>query len=97
MPVYQYRVVADAEGCDQCRETFELRQRISDDSLRHCEACGSPVERIISAPYVRGGDAHRLGESHLEKHGFTQYKRSGKGVYEKTAGKGPDLIADDGK
>ena len=28
-------------------------------------------------------------------HGFTQYKRAGKGVYEKTAGKGPDIITDD--
>ena len=32
---------------------------------------------------------------YLEKHGFTQYRKSGKGVYEKSAGKGPAIISDD--
>ena len=95
MPIYQYRAVAKA--CDHCRETFEVRQRITEDAIANCPVCGEAVERIISAPFVRGGDAHRMQESHIEKHGFTQYRKAAKGVYEKTAGRGPDLISDDGK
>ncbi|WP_440225826.1 hypothetical protein ACQQ2N_18770 [Dokdonella sp. MW10] len=41
------------------------------------------------------GGAHRLKEGHVAKHGYTQYRRAGKGVYEKTAGKGPDIITGD--
>ena len=41
------------------------------------------------------GNAHTLKESNVEKHGFTQYRRAGNGVYEKTAGKGPKFISGD--
>lgn len=51
------------------------------------------MERKISAPNI-GGKGPALDEKNIEKHGFTQYKRAGKGVYEKTAGKGPDVISD---
>jgi len=41
------------------------------------------------------GMAHLSNPNHIEKHGFTQYRKVGKGVYEKTAGKGPDYISGD--
>jgi hypothetical protein len=44
---------------------------------------------------VVSGKAHQLRESNIEKAGFTQYKKIGKGVYEKTAGKGPGIIKND--
>jgi hypothetical protein len=50
---------------------------------------------VISAATVVSGQAHRLSESHAAKNGFTQYRRAGKGVYEKTAGKGPGIIRGD--
>lgn len=53
------------------------------------------MHRVISAPQVISGQAHRTSESHAGKHGFTQYKRAGKGVYEKTVGKGPAFISGD--
>ena len=40
------------------------------------------------------GGSHLLKEGNLAKKGFTQYRRAGGGVYEKTAGKGPDFISD---
>ena len=43
------------------------------------------------------GQAHVLKESHFAERGFTQYRKVGGGVYEKTAGKGPRYISDDGK
>ncbi len=95
MPIYRYRCVDDAGACDACRVDFEVQQRLSEDPLDACPFCGSAIQRIITAPFVGGGDAHRLKEGHLEKHGFTQYRKVGKGKYEKTAGRGPRRISDD--
>ena len=40
------------------------------------------------------GKGDPLRPSNLDSKGFTQYKRMGKGYYEKTAGVGPNAIAD---
>lgn len=93
MPIYQY--VADPPACATCEEGIEILQKLSDPALAACPDCGTPVHRVISAPCVVSGTAHLAKESHIEKHGFTQYKRAGKGVYEKTAGKGPAFISGD--
>ena len=50
---------------------------------------------MISAPSLAIGGAHLLKEKKIGDAGFTQYKKIGKGVYEKTAGKGPDIIKGD--
>ena len=91
MPIYQY--VAAAPACNACRNGIEILQRLADPPLECCPECGAPVHRVISAPQVVSGQAHRSSESHVGKHGFTQYRRAGKGVYEKTVGKGPDFIS----
>ena len=93
MPIYEY--VADSGACIQCSGRFELLRRLSEPELRACPRCGQAVHQVISAASVVSGQQHRLQEGHLEKHGFTQYRRAGGGVYEKTAGKGPDFISGD--
>jgi putative FmdB family regulatory protein len=93
MPIYEYVPVRG--GCEVCRAGIERLQKIADAPLAACPACGAPLERAISAPQVVAGGAHRMKEGHLEKHGFTQYRKVGKGKYEKTAGKGPPTISDD--
>lgn len=70
-------------------------QKLADAALTRCPACGAPIERVISAPSVAMGGAHLLKESNVAKNGFTQYRRAGNGVYEKTAGKGPKFISGD--
>jgi putative FmdB family regulatory protein len=92
MPIYEYAAVD--KGCAYCEARFELLQKLRDEPLTQCPECGSAVVRVISAPSVAVGGAHLLKESHAEKHGFTQYRRTGKGVYEKTMGKGPKYISD---
>jgi putative FmdB family regulatory protein len=44
MPIYEYR----------CKKghTFDVIQRMSDDSLTKCEVCGAPCERVLHAPAV---------------------------------------------
>ncbi|MDX1569884.1 MAG: zinc ribbon domain-containing protein [Xanthomonadales bacterium] len=97
MPIYEYRAVEAERGCDHCRSGFDTLQRLSEDPLVECPECGCAIQRIVSAPYVQSGSKHVLKEDNLSRHGFTQYKRAGEGYYEKTAGKGPNTIADDGK
>lgn len=95
MPIYEYR--ASSGSCEQCSGQFELLRKLSDPEVLHCPVCGQAVERVISAPSVSRGQAHLTSPEHFSKRGFTQYKRAGGGVYEKTAGDGPRFIADDGK
>ncbi|MGB8636444.1 MAG: zinc ribbon domain-containing protein [Rhodanobacteraceae bacterium] len=93
MPIYEYAPTTERH-CSHCSEGFDCLQKLRDASLTQCPQCGAPVERRLSAPNMAIGGEHLLQESHLEKHGFTQYKRIGKGQYEKTAGKGPSHISD---
>lgn len=90
MPIYEY--APDADGCARCKDRFEILQRLSDPPLACCPACGRPCHRVPSAASVASGGAHRMKESHLGRHGFTQYRKVGKGKYEKTVGNGPDTF-----
>jgi putative FmdB family regulatory protein len=93
MPIYEYQASGE-QHCDLCRDGFEVMQKLGDVRLALCPRCQAPVERVISAVTI-GKAGPGLDRDNLEKHGFTQYKRAGKGVYEKTAGKGPGVITDD--
>lgn len=93
MPIYEYQASGD-RSCRRCADGFELLRKSSDPELERCPECQAPVRRKMSAANV-GGSGPSLSSSNIEKHGFTQYRKSGKGVYEKTAGKGPRVITDD--
>ncbi|MCK9539338.1 FmdB family zinc ribbon protein [Dokdonella sp.] len=94
MPIHEY-VPVEPPGCALCCYGFERLQRLDEPPLTHCPACNRPVRRLIGAPQVVSGQAHVLAEKHLAAHGFTQYRRAGKGRYEKTTGKGPDTLGSD--
>jgi len=93
MPIYEYRA-STKQHCRFCESGFEVMQKIHDAKLSACPQCHAPVERKLSAPSI-GKSGPSLDAANLEKHGFTQYRRAEKGVYEKTAGKGPDTLKDD--
>lgn len=93
MPIYEYQASGEAH-CGYCVEGFEQLRKLAQPALEHCPRCGAPVKRKISAPnVVQSGPS--LDAKNIEKHGFTQYRKSGDGVYEKTAGKGPNVINKD--
>lgn len=94
MPIYEY-VAAGDPGCPHCRARFSRLEKLADAPLAACPECGGPVRRVISPPNVVAGKAHMLKEANIEKAGFTQYRKIGQGVYEKTAGKGPGIIKGD--
>jgi predicted nucleic acid-binding Zn ribbon protein len=96
MPMYVYQVI-EADGSEG--EIFEVLQGMNEKPLTHHPETGQPVRRLLGLPNVAGKMSEsaiksNLSSSNLERHGFTQYKKSGKGTYEKTAGKGPNVISD---
>ena len=95
MPIYVYGLKADsgAAGCAYCRGTFELLQKMSAPPLGVCPKGGAPVEKLLQPPFV-GNVRWLKGPSakDLARAGFTQYKREGKGRYEKSFGQGPATL-----
>jgi putative FmdB family regulatory protein len=92
MPIYEYQACGP-DSCDHCEAAFDVMQKMSDDPLRFCPECHQPVQRKISRPNL-ASPAPSLSKENIERHGLTQFKKVEKGVYEKTAGKGPDFITD---
>lgn len=41
MPIYEYR-------CMECREQFEVSQRITDEPLTVCSSCGGELKKLIT-------------------------------------------------
>ena len=46
MPLYEYQ-------CKKCKHKFEKIQKFSDQPIRKCPECGSPVEKVMHAPNVQ--------------------------------------------
>ena len=89
MPLYEYAPISGS--CNQCRGSFEVMQRIDDDKLTQCPACGQPCERQMSA--VALGGKYSTSAAAIKSSGMTQYKKAENGVYERTAGTaGPKTI-----
>ena len=84
MPLYEYAPISGS--CNQCRGSFEVMQRIADDKLTQCPACGQPCERQMSA--VALGGKYSTSATAIKSSGMTQYKKAENGVYERTAGTG---------
>jgi putative FmdB family regulatory protein len=93
MPIFDYQCIG-AEGCKRCQPGFEHLERLHAEPLTQCPHCGAPIRRLIGAPALAMGGAHLQKEKTIGEAGFTQYRKIGKGVYEKTVGKGPKVISD---
>ena len=84
MPLYEY---APTSGqCEHCDGRFSVMQRMADDKLTQCPTCGQPCERQLSA--VALGGKYSMTPGAIASSGMTQYKKSGDGTYERTAGTG---------
>jgi len=77
MPIYLYRAVN--EGCEHCRDGFEVLQGLGEEPIVRCPRCGRPVRRV-PAPFATGrGDL--LSDSNLRRHGFQKLRRTEEGTY----------------
>lgn len=91
MPIYVYKPMSQ-KPCEFCESGFEVIQRIGDPALDCCPECSEPVQKILTAANLaKSGPS--LDKDNIEKHGFTKYQKVEKGVYEKTAGKGPGIFS----
>jgi len=91
MPLYEY--APDSGNCDQCHGRFEVLEAIDARPLTSCPTCGAPCHRVLSTFAPQSGKSHLLSPQNLAAKGFTQYRKAGDGVYEKTAGSGgPDVL-----
>ena len=88
MPLYDY---APRSGkCSICKGRFEAFQRMAEAPLKECPTCAKPCERVVTAALVTG--KYSTSDSRVKELGMTKYKKAGDGVYEKTAGRGPNVI-----
>jgi predicted nucleic acid-binding Zn ribbon protein len=87
MPTYVYRIVSKDPNAPE--QTFEIRQSMKDAPLTVHPDTGEPVERVICAPQV----ASPKGNSEIAAAGFTKYKKTSDGSYERLAGnQGPSHL-----
>lgn len=95
MPIYEYRALSPCLAKPACSGVIEVLAKLSDADLRVCPDCGVLIEKLISAPKMAVSQSHLLKEKNFSERGFTQYRKAGGGVYEKTAGDGPRYISGD--
>ena len=93
MPLYVYEVLNDDGSVG---ETFEIMQKMTDDQLITHPETGQSVRLKLQAPFVAKKTFGQLpkadiSDRNLEKLGFTKYKKTGKGGYEKLMGDGPNI------
>lgn len=93
MPTYVYAIVKP-DGSDGA--TFEVFQRLNDPALTRHPDSGEPVRRVpVSPQFQTTTEKAKLSNKNLGRLGFTKYERSEKGIYEKKAGSGPNVISSD--
>ena len=95
MPTYVYEVVNEK---GEPGERFEVVQKMTEEPLTEHPETGEPVRRVFM-PFSIPSPASEMkaerslnDDSKIEKMGFTKYVKSDDGRYEKTVGKGPDLL-----
>jgi len=88
MPIYEY------EPCDRdcfiCEGKLQLMQSISEDALSLCPFCGMEIKKIVSRATFKL--QKHSGAEDAGKKGFSTYKKSEKGVWEKVGGDGADYL-----
>jgi putative FmdB family regulatory protein len=88
VPIYEYEHV-EKENLT-CEDPIEVIQSMSEEPLTACPECGKPVRRIISkASFAIGIN---MSPEATAKQGFTTYRKTGHGTYEKAGGEGPDTL-----
>ena len=84
MPIYEYEALEP--GCELCATRFEWIQKMSEPALKACPKCGRPVKRVISQAAFAMDT--KINYDKAANQGFTTYKKSGQGQYERVAGTG---------
>ena len=89
MPIYEYE--PEDRECLMCEGRVDVIQGIEEEALKYCPSCGLEVRRMVS----RASFSMRTGSNadKAAQRGFTTWRKSGPGVWEKVAGEGADVMA----
>lgn len=85
MPVYEYEPLDRV--CYMCPGRVAAIQSINEPPLTYCPDCGLEVRRVISQVQIKLSDPPQR-----DTKGFTTWKRSEYGVWEKVSGPGADVL-----
>ncbi|MBI1757489.1 MAG: zinc ribbon domain-containing protein [Fimbriimonas ginsengisoli] len=88
MPIYEYE--PDDRVCYICDGRVEVLQAADDPPLEVCPTCGLEVRRLVSGAQFKISKV--VSPEEAATHGFATWRKSGKGVWEKIGGEGPDVI-----
>ncbi len=77
MPIYVYK--STEQGCEYCKDGFEIFQAMSDKPLKVCPKCDKPIKKI---PASFGGGEPSMSNGKLRDLGFTKLVKRGDGSYE---------------
>ena len=91
MPIYEYE--PDDRECLMCEGRVAVIQDASEEPLQFCPHCGLEVRRVISKASIKIGG--RTDFDRAARKGFTTFRRSGAGTWEKVAGEGPEGLQRD--
>jgi len=81
MPIREYIAVNPKKSCKTCKVAFEQVEQMGSPPATVCPECGNKVQRQISAPIVGGSESGL--HDRAKNAGFTTYKKSSKGEYER--------------
>ena len=93
MPIYPY-------VCTECGHEFDALQKISDDPLRECPACGKPgLRKRLTAPAfkLKGTGWYETDFKHGNKGGKTVEKTEGGDSKNEKSGPAKDTAKTEGK
>lgn len=81
MPIHEYIPYDPEHACAHCCNGFEHIEALNEEALTRCPKCGAPVQRQLSAPQI--GRSESGLHDRAKSAGFTTYKKTGNGEYEK--------------
>lgn len=81
MPIREYKASDTENSCDHCRDGFEQIEGVDASPIETCPRCGAVIQRQFSTSNV-GASGTGL-DQRAKSAGFTTYKKTGKGEYEK--------------
>lgn len=93
MPIYVYQAEDVSSSCEFCAAGFEFMPRSSDVTLERCPKCRAAVHRVLSAVSIGSSEKGLLDDGNVAKAGFSIYRKSDEGTYERTSGsQGPKVL-----
>ena len=88
MPIYEYR-------CDECGDSFDVMQRMSDDPLVTCTKCGGTLRKVLHPVAIHFKGSGFYTTDYGKGSGRRPGSRDGADGGGETSGEGPSSAKDE--